>query len=106
MARRMARMNRRSDRKIEFWINNSPDSFLNGFTRLSGLTVPGSSYFSKVSSTPDFDHKILSTAESGFDAQNLLKFCPEYWIKNRILMSVGQFLLTESASQHSIDPTF
>ena len=57
---------------------NSPDNFLNGFTRLSGLTVPGSSYFSKVSSTPDFDNKILSTVESGFEAQNLLKFCPEY----------------------------
>jgi len=51
---------------------------LNGFTRLSGLSVPGSSYFFKVSSTPDFDNKILSTAESGFEAQNLLKFCPEY----------------------------
>ena len=60
------------------YTSNSPDSFLNGFTRLSGLIVLGSSYFSKVSSTPDFDNKILSTAESGFDAQNLLKFCPEY----------------------------
>ena len=59
-------------------LNNSPDNFLNGFTRLSGLTVPGSSYFFKVSSTPDFDNKILSTAESGFEAQTLLKFCPEY----------------------------
>ena len=58
--------------------SNSPDSLLNGFTRLSGLTVSGSSYFFKVSSTPDFDHKILSTAESGFEAQNLLKFCPEH----------------------------
>ena len=57
---------------------NSPDNFLNGFTRLSGLTVPGSRYFFKVSSTPDFDNKILSTVESGFEAQNLLKFCPEY----------------------------
>ena len=51
---------------------------MNGFTRLSGLTVPGSRYFFKVSSTPDFDNKILSTVESGFEAQNLLKFCPEY----------------------------
>ena len=51
---------------------------MNGFTRLSGLTVPGPRYFFKVSSTPDFDSKILSTAESGFEAQNLLKFCPEY----------------------------
>jgi len=58
--------------------NNSQDNFLNGFTRLSGLTVPGSRYFLKVSSTPDFDNKILSTVESGFEAQNLLKFCPEY----------------------------
>ena len=58
--------------------NNSPDNFLDGFTRLSGLTVPGSRYFFKVSSTPDFDNKILSTVESGFEAQNLLKFCPEY----------------------------
>ena len=57
---------------------NSPDNFLNGFTRLSGLTVPGSRYFFKVSSTPDLDNKILSTVESGFEAQNLLKFCPEY----------------------------
>ena len=57
------------DRQVEF---------LNGFTRPSGLTVPGSRYFIKVSSTPDFDNKILSTAESGFEAQNLLKFCPEY----------------------------
>ena len=31
--------------------NNSPDNFLNGFTRLSGLTVPGPRYFFKVSST-------------------------------------------------------
>ena len=46
--------------------NNSQDNFLNGFTRLSGLTVPGSRYFLKVSSTPDFDNKILSTVESGF----------------------------------------
>ena len=61
-----------------FYIN-SPDNFLNGFTRLSGLAVPGSRYFFKVSSTPDFDNKILSTVESGFEAQNLLKFCPEYW---------------------------
>ena len=59
-------------------VNNSPDNFLNGFTRLSGLTVPGSRYFFKISSTPDFDNKILSTVESGFEAQNLLKFCPEY----------------------------
>jgi len=29
--------------------NNSPDSFLNGSTRLSGLAVPGSSHFIKVS---------------------------------------------------------
>jgi hypothetical protein len=57
---------------------NSPDSFLNGFIRLSGLTVQGSSYFFKVSSTPDIDNKILSTVESGFEAQNSLKFCPEY----------------------------
>ena len=57
---------------------NSPDNFLNGFTRLSGLTVPGPRYFFKVSSTPDFDNKILSTVESGFEAQTLLKFCPEY----------------------------
>ena len=59
-------------------VNNSPDNFLNGFTRPSGLTVPGSRYFFKVSPTPDFDNKILSTVESGFEAQNLLKFCPEY----------------------------
>ena len=49
-------------------VNNSPDSFLNGFTRYSGLTVPRSRYFFKVSSIPDFDHKILSTVESGFEA--------------------------------------
>ena len=60
---------------------NSQDNFLNGFTRLSGLTVPGSRYFFKVSSTPDFDNKILSTVESGFEAQNLLKFYPEYCFK-------------------------
>ena len=47
---------------------NSPDSFLNGFTRLSGLTVPGSSYFFKVSFASDFDNKIPSTVESGFEA--------------------------------------
>ncbi|MBC7971421.1 MAG: hypothetical protein H7Z11_15095, partial [Verrucomicrobia bacterium] len=68
--------------KIAVSFNNSPDNFLNGFTRLSGLTVPGSSYFFKVSSTPDFDNKILFTAESGFEAQNLLKFCPEYCSNN------------------------
>ena len=28
--------------------------------------------------TPGFDNKILSTAESGFELQTLLKFCPEY----------------------------
>jgi len=48
-------------------INNSPDSFLNELTRLSGLLLPESSYFIKVSSTPDFDNKILSTVESGFE---------------------------------------
>jgi len=62
----------------ELSFTNTPDNFLNGFTRLSGLTVPRSGYFFKVSSTPDFDNKILSTTESGFEAQNLLKFCPEY----------------------------
>jgi len=51
---------------------------LNGFTRLSGLTVSSLSYFFKVSSTPDFDNKILPTVEAGFEAQTLLKFCPEY----------------------------
>jgi hypothetical protein len=65
----------------KFTSNNSPDSFLNGFIRLSGLRVPESSYFSKVSSTPDFDNKILSTVKSGFEAQNSLKFCPEYCSK-------------------------
>ena len=68
--------------------NNSPDSFLNGFT-----------------STPDFDNKILSTAESGFEAQNLLKFCPEYCSKRLVqfegrkylFSSDGQRLLTESS---------
>jgi len=72
--------------------NNSPDSFLNGFTRLTELTVSGSSYFFKVSSTPDFDNKILSTAESGFEAQNLLKFCPEYCTKEREFIKVQQIL--------------
>ena len=66
------------DQIKRLYLINSPDSFLNGFTRLTELTVSGSSYFFKVSSTPDFDNKILSTAESGFEAQNLLKFCPEY----------------------------
>ena len=67
--------------------NNSPDNFLDGFTRLSGLTVPGSRYFFKVSSTPDFDNKILFKVESGFEAQNLLKFCPEYCLEPSLIKS-------------------
>jgi len=70
--------------------DNSPDNFLIGFTSLSALTVPGSSYFFKVSSTPDFDNKILFTVESGFEAQTLLKFCTEYCydpVHDRIVFS-------------------
>jgi len=42
----------------ELSFTNTPDNFLNGFTRLSGLTVPRSGYFFKVSSTPDFDNGV------------------------------------------------
>ena len=49
-------------------ISNSPDIFLNGSTRLSGLAVPGSSNFIKVSFASDVDKKIPSTVESGFEA--------------------------------------
>ena len=48
--------------------NNSLDIFLNGSTRLAGLAVPGSSNFIKVSFASDFDNKIPSTVESGFEA--------------------------------------
>jgi len=41
---------------------------LNGSTRLSGLAVSGSSYFIKLSFASDFDNKIPSTVESGFEA--------------------------------------
>ena len=41
---------------------------MNGSTRLSGLTVPGSSYFIKLSFASDFDNKIPSEVESGFEA--------------------------------------
>ncbi|MCY7275725.1 MAG: hypothetical protein LH702_18795, partial [Phormidesmis sp. CAN_BIN44] len=50
--------------------------------------VPGSSYFFKVSFAPNFDNKILSTVESGFEAQNLLKFCPEHCQKT---MAINDF---------------
>jgi|GEM_PF-3388998 len=49
-------------------IYNSPDSFLNGSTRLSGLAVPGSSHFIKVSFASDIDKMIPFTVESGFEA--------------------------------------
>ncbi len=51
---------------VEF--NNTPDSFLNGSTRLSGLAVPGSSHFIKVSFASDIDKMIPFTVESGFEA--------------------------------------
>jgi len=46
---------------------NSPDSLLNDSTGLAGLTVPGLSYFFKVSPAPDFENKIPPTVESGFE---------------------------------------
>jgi len=90
---------------------------LTGFTRLSGLTVPGSRYFFKVSSTPDFDNKILSTVESGFEAQNLLKFCPEYcskpkwtinrsrrcWLSARRFAQGDRFTISEAARREVLD---
>jgi len=51
-----------------FVLSNSPDSFLNGSTRLSGLAVPGSSHFIKVSFASDIDKMIPFTVESGFEA--------------------------------------
>jgi hypothetical protein len=41
---------------------NTPDSFLNEPTRLSGIAVQKLSYFSKVSMSPDFEKKISTTA--------------------------------------------
>jgi hypothetical protein len=41
---------------------NTPDSFLNEPTRLSGLAVQKLSYFFKVSMSPDFEKKISTTA--------------------------------------------
>jgi len=49
------------------FLYNTPDIFLNGFKRLSGLMASGLSYFFKVSSTSDFEKKIKPTAESGFE---------------------------------------
>jgi hypothetical protein len=43
-------------------INNTPDSFLNEPTRLSGLAVQKLSYFFKASIRPDFEKKISATA--------------------------------------------
>jgi len=57
-------------RVISFYLvpsSNTPDIFLNGFKRLSGLMASGLSYFFKVSSTSDFEKKIKPTAESGFE---------------------------------------
>jgi len=54
---------------------------LNGFTGLSELMVQGLSYFFKVNSAPNFEKKTPSTVESGFEPQNLLKFCPNYCFK-------------------------
>jgi len=48
---------------FQYYINNTPDIFLNGSTRLSEFMVQGSSYFFKVSSASDLKKKILSTAE-------------------------------------------
>ena len=54
--------------RTQLYHYNSPDIFLNGSTRLSGLAVPGPSNFIKVSFASDFDNKIPSTVESGFEA--------------------------------------
>ena len=49
-----------------------------------GLQFQDRAIFPKLALLLTLINKILSTAESGFDAQNLLKFCPEYWYFNSI----------------------
>ena len=60
---------------------NSPDNFKLLTVECGFQLLPQK--LSGVLLYPDFNNKILSTAEAGFEAQNLLKFCPEYCSKTQ-----------------------
>ena len=71
---------------------------MNGFKRLSALTVSVRAIIFKVSFTSDFKNNIALTAESELEVYNLLNFCPKYCYKqltvqtNRGVAYLNEFL--------------